>query len=87
MTFPKYVYKINRMNTITLLKSEYKVLKAQATAYGRLIKSVAAESDVTSPTRSRSAILNAFKKTGKYNKSFLMSFKKGLSRSSFFSEE
>jgi len=75
------------MSTVTLPKSEYEVLKAQASAYERLLKSVVKESVVTPPTRSKSKILGAFKKTGKYNKNFLASFKTGLKRSSFFIEK
>ena len=75
------------MSTVTLPKSEYEVLKAQASAYERLLKSVVKESIVTPPTRSKSKVLNAFKKTGKYNKDFLASFNKGLKRSTFFTDK
>lgn len=75
------------MSTITLSKSEYEILKAQASAYERLLKAVVRESVITPPTKSRSKVFNAFKKTEKYNKNFLASFKTGLRRSSFFTEK
>ena len=85
----KYIgtcYYIN-MNTVILSKSEYEVLKSQASAYERLLKVVSKDVSVIPPTRSKSKIFSAFEKSGKYDKNFLSSFKKGLKRSSFFSEK
>ena len=75
------------MTTVTLQKSEYEILKAQASAYERLLKSVAKESVAMPPTRSRSKVLSAFRKTGKYNKKFLASLNTGLKRSSYFTDK
>ena len=75
------------MNTISVPRSEYEMLKAQATAYVRLLKSVATESIVTPPTRSRSMVMKELKKIGKYNKNFLKSLEKGLEESTFFSNK
>ncbi len=75
------------MNTITLSKSEYEILKAQASAYGRLLKAATIESLATPSTRSKSKVMSAFKKTGKYDEDFLISLNKGLKRSSFFTEK
>ena len=74
------------MTTVTLPKSEYEMLKAEAQAYERILKALAKESVVTPPTKSRSKIFAVFEKTGKYNKKFLNSFKKGLKRSTFFTD-
>jgi hypothetical protein len=75
------------MTTVTVSKSEYDILKAQASAYRQLVKVAVLENEITPPTRSKSKVLEAFKKTGKYNKEFLISLKKGLSRSSFFTQK
>ncbi|OHA95905.1 MAG: hypothetical protein A2W64_00165 [Candidatus Zambryskibacteria bacterium RIFCSPLOWO2_02_39_10] len=75
------------MNTIILSKSEYEILKAQSSAYERLLSAITAQSIVTPPTKSKSKTLSAFRNTGKYNKNFLVSFKKGLHRSSFFTDK
>jgi len=82
-----YYANIDFMSTVTLPKSEYDVLKAQASAYERLLKAATKESVVTPPTRSKVKVLNAFKRTKKYNKDFLASLKTGLKRSAFFTEK
>ena len=74
------------MNTVTLKKSEYEVLKKKAEAYETIIRVV--EQDIFSPPtiRSRKAILNEFKKTGYYSKEFLEDIGQAIKRSSFFTE-
>jgi hypothetical protein len=74
------------MITVTVPKTEYEILKSQAYAYKQLLNAVS-ENAVTPPTRSKSKVLAAFKKTGKYNATFLTSLKKGLNRSSFFTQK
>lgn len=74
------------MNTITLKKSEYEILRKKAEAYEIIIRVV--ENDIFSPPpiRSRKEILNEFKKKGNYSKEFLEDIGHALKRSSFFTE-
>ncbi len=73
------------MSTITLLKTEYQNLKRKAAMFERIIE--LAEKDnlfFPPPIRNRGQIINTFKKTGKYNQSFLRSLNRGLKRSDYF---
>ena len=73
------------MSTITLPKIEYQDLKRKATMFERIVE-LAEKDDLFSPPpiHSRRQIINAFKKTKKYNPAFLQSLNRGLARSGYF---
>ena len=71
--------------TITIPKTKYESLAEKAKAYKELKKAVSRTGFFDPPpTRKKSEILSAFRKSGFYNKKFLESFAKGLERSSYF---
>lgn len=74
------------MNTVTITKTQYEALKKRANAYERIISAARSELFVPPPTRNARATMNALRKTGKYNESFLKSLERGLRESTFFSE-
>ncbi len=75
------------MDTISISKFDYDVLRAESSAYRKIIKSISVSFSNTPPTRSKSKVLEQFKKTKTYNKEFLASIKKGLARSSYFDQK
>ena len=72
------------MKSITISKNEYEELRARATAYEHVVVTLQKAFAMTPPERSRKKIISEFGKTGKYNKNFLASLERGLSRSSYF---
>ncbi|MBS4027077.1 MAG: hypothetical protein KGZ58_00450 [Ignavibacteriales bacterium] len=74
------------MMTVTIPKKEYEVLVEAKLRYEYLRQIM--EGDIFSPppTKYVDEIVSALSKTKKYNKKFLNSLKKGLSRSSYFAE-
>ncbi|MEK7175718.1 MAG: hypothetical protein AAB693_02880 [Patescibacteria group bacterium] len=74
------------MSTITISKIEYNNLKNQATIYERILSLVLGSSNLMPPEKSKKTIIEAFKKTEKYNKDFIISLNKGLSRSTYFED-
>jgi hypothetical protein len=75
-------------NTITIPKKEYEKLVTERDflrmRYDYLRSAVSDDIFSPPPTKSASAVIRGFKATGKYNKKFLESLEKGLSRSSYF---
>ena len=74
--------------TVTIPKKEYEELLETRTRYD-FLRSTIPEEDVDDiyappPTKDPKVFMEAFRKTGKYNKKFLDGLEKGLSRSSHF---
>ena len=73
------------MDTITVPKAKYKILKEQARAYEEIKRVVAKGGFFDVPSSRKSAeIIEEFKKTNLYNKRFIDSLRRGLARSDFF---
>jgi hypothetical protein len=75
------------MQTVTIQKNEYEMLTSHAKAYASILNMVEKRNAVIPPTKSKSAVLEKMKKTGKYSPEFLQSIKTGLKRSSHFTEK
>jgi hypothetical protein len=74
------------MNTITLKKSDYEILRKKAEVYDTIIRVVEEDIFTPPPIKSRKAILNELKKTDYYSKEFLEEIGQAIKRSSFFTE-
>lgn len=72
------------MKSITIPQIEYKILKARATAYDRVVSALESTFTLTPPERSKKKIIAEFKKTKKYSKEFVTALERGLARSSYF---
>ena len=73
--------------TVTLPKTEYEHLRTIAERYELLQTAVREDFFEKPPVQDVGEIVIAFKKTGRYNKTFLQSFTRGLKESSFFKKE
>lgn len=74
------------MTTVTLSINEYQDLKKKASIYEMMENFFIQQNLFSSPpTKSKKKILKEFKETGMYNKKFIDSLEKGLSRSRYFS--
>jgi DNA polymerase III delta prime subunit len=72
------------MVTVTIPKRKYEELLEKAMRY-EYVRHVLKDDIFSSPpTRDKRKILDEFEKSGKYNKKFLESLEKGMSRSSYF---
>ena len=65
---------------------EYKELKERADTFARLFPINKRFAHLVPPIRSRSKIIEEFKKTGLYNKKFIDSLDRGLKRSIHFTD-
>ncbi|MCI0542409.1 hypothetical protein L0Y69_01475 [bacterium] len=72
------------MNTVTIPVKEYRKLVDAKLRYEYLRRGVEDDIFAPPPTRDANVVVRNLKATGKYNKKFLESLKKGLSRSSYF---
>ena len=72
------------MNTITLPRDKYLMLKQRAAAYDLIVGIMEQEFFSPPPTRSAKKIIGEFRQTGRYNEAFLSSLAQGLARSSYF---
>lgn len=72
------------MTTVTISKKEYDELLAKRLRYEYLRQVIESDLFAPPPTQSRKAALGALKATGRYNRQFLESLKRGLRRSSHF---
>lgn len=72
------------MNTVTIPKKEYKELVDRKLRYEYLRQIMEEDIFTPPPTRNSKEVLDVFKASGRYNKKFLESLKKGLKRSSYF---
>ena len=73
------------MNKVTIPKKEYDKLLETKVRYEYIKRAFSSRDDLfaSPPTKNPSIVVNAFKKTGLYNKHFLASLEKGLKRSAF----
>ncbi|MEK7263105.1 MAG: hypothetical protein AAB071_01165 [Bacteroidota bacterium] len=74
------------MTTVTIPKKEYEKLLETKLRYEYLRQIIEGDIFSSPPTKNIDEIVSAFSATQKYNKNFLQSLKKGLSRSSYFEE-
>lgn len=72
------------MATIAIPKKEYHQLVEKALRYDYIRQLFREDLFSSPPTRNPEEIIESFEETGLYNKSFLKSLKRGLSRSSYF---
>ena len=72
------------MSTITLPRDKYLLLKQRAAVYDLIVEIMEGEFFSPPPTRSAKKIIAEFRRTGRYNESFLDSFARVLARSSYF---
>jgi hypothetical protein len=74
------------MSTITIPKKEYQELLDTKLCYDYLRQLLDSNLFGPSPTKSKKAVISAFRKTGRYNEKFLKSLEGGLKKSSYFKE-
>lgn len=72
------------MSTITIPKKEYQDLLEKKMRYERLRQVLEEDIFTPPPTKSKKAVLSAFRAEKRYNNKFIQSLKKGLDRSSYF---
>ena len=71
------------MQTVTIPRNEYNTLLASRMKFDYLRQILIDDFFSPPPTKNIEAITRAFDETGKYNKAFINSLKKGLKRSSY----
>ena len=71
-------------STIILPKKEYRVLVERAKKYEEIQRLIEGDLFSPPPTRNIREIIKSFQETGRYNKDFILSLKRGLRRSSYF---
>lgn len=74
------------MVTVTISKRKYEELLEKAMRYEYVQHLLKDDIFSPPPTRNKKKTLQEFEKSGKYNKKFLDSLEKGMSRSSYFKE-
>ncbi|MEK7173494.1 MAG: hypothetical protein AAB710_00235 [Patescibacteria group bacterium] len=74
------------MPTVTIDKKKYTELLEKELRYDYLRQAMEEDIFASPPERNRKKVLTELKSTGKYNKQFLDSMKRGLKRSSYFKE-
>ena len=72
------------METVTILKKEYKKLLETQVRYGLLKQAMTEDLFLPPPIKDVETVISAFRTTGKYSKNFIASLEKGLERSSYF---
>lgn len=72
------------MTTVTIPKREYEELVEHKLRFEYLRMSFDDNLFASPPTRNVKEVIKAFEATGKYNKRFLQSLERGLSRSAYF---
>ena len=77
--------KASMAKTITLEANEYRRLKTNAERYEAIRQLVAEDFFTSPPTKNRDKIIQEFRKTGLYPKTFLKSLGRGLRESAYFS--
>lgn len=75
------------MQTITISREEYNTLLESKLKFDYLQQILKDDLFSSPPTKNTDAIIAAFNQTGKYNKAFINSLKKGLKRSSYFNNK
>lgn len=73
------------MSTVTISKKEYRELAEKGLRYEYLRRMLTEDIFSPPPTKSRGEVMSALSATGRYNKKFLASVRRGLGRSSYFS--
>ncbi|MEW5907774.1 MAG: hypothetical protein AB1643_01135 [Patescibacteria group bacterium] len=72
------------MSTITISKKEYRDLMEKKLRYEYLQQLMQKDIFSPPPTKNVKEVISAFQKTKCYNKNFIKSLEKGLSRSNYF---
>jgi len=72
------------MSTITISKKEYGDLIEKKLRYDYMQQLMKENIFSSPPTKNIKEIISDFQKTNRYNKNFIKSLEKGLSRSSYF---